>query len=256
MPAEADLPRYEAFVVQPDRSTHWVVAIISDTARTKARRFARLADATRAARLADALNSRLLDRPNHQARLRAALDGLPLAVHAAVRHVPTRDPDNADVLAEHLSSDPIDGLMLFSDSPTTMTPRTAYALAFAAEDIGDLCNEAVQATNAQTARRFLPRLPVLIRRQRPEQLLDVAANLDQLAANLRDGILPETRTPADHLAVRLAVDHAERLLTDDPNLVTEGSQLLPTSPHDYDFDGLWRHLLDDTETRRMRLRAT
>jgi hypothetical protein len=253
VPPEADPPRYEAFLVLPDSTSHWVVAVVSDATRAKARRFACLDDATGAARLADGLNSRLLGRPNHQARLRAALDGLPLTVHAAVRHVPTGPPDGSDPLADHLPGDPIDGLLLFpttSDGPSTITPRTAYAVAFAAEDIGDLCHEGAQAIDAQTARRFLPRLPVLIRRQRPEQLLSVAADLDRIAASLRAGVLPEIRTLANRLAMRVAIEHAERLLAEDPDILSDGSRLLPTSPHDYDFDGLSRHLPEGTVTRR------
>lgn len=252
MPPDADLPRYEAFLVQPDRNAQWVVAIISEAARTKTRRFARLDDATQAARLADALNSRLLGRTNHEARLRTALDGLPLTVHGAVRHVPAGTLGDADLLADRLPGDPIDGLLLFSDN-SPITPRTAHAIAFAAEDIGDLCHEGVQATDPRAVRRFLPRLPVAIRRQRPEQLLIVAADLNQLAATLRAGLLPEIRTPADRLAIRLAVDHAEHLLSDESDLLADESQLLPASPHDHDFDALWRHVIDGGTTRRMRL---
>jgi len=49
--------------------------------------------------------------------------------------------------------------------------------------------------------------------------------------------------------------HAERLYREDPELITDGSQLLPTSPHDYDFDALRRDLLDSAQPP-MSLRTT
>jgi hypothetical protein len=39
----------------------------------------------------------------------------------------------------------------------------------------------------------------------------------------------------------------------DPELLADESQLLPASPHDYDFDALWHHLIDGGAARRMRL---
>lgn len=260
MSAAADPTSYEAFLVLPDDAAHWVVAIASDSTRAHAHRFACLDDAPSAARLADALNSRILCRPNHHARLRAALDGLPLPVHAAVRRVPTSDSDGIDRLAEHLPGDPIDGLLLFPTTPTNgcppaITPRTAYAVAVAAEDVGDLCHEAAQSADAQTARRFMPRLPVPIRRQRPEQLLCVASYLDSLASALRDGLLPQDTTTASDLAARLAIDHAERMHQDDPELFEDGNRLLPACSHDYDFGTLRRHLLEDESHPRAARRS-
>lgn len=252
MPADPDQPRYEAFLVLPDAAAHWVVAIAGDQDRTQARRFARLDDHTGAARLADALNARILGRRNHAARLRAALAGLPFAVYAAVRRVPIGNRDGVaatDLLAE-LLPDPIDGLLLFSTAPgSAITPRTAQATAFAADDLGDLCHE-VALTGGTTDHPFGSPLPVSIRRRRPEQLMCVAAQLDRVAAALRAGLLPELRTPAERHAARLAVDHAEQVYTADPKIFAISGRLLPSAPHDYDFAALRCQLPDDTGRAR------
>lgn len=63
MPTGVDRPRYEAFMALSDENSHGVIAIIGDLSGTKARPFVDVEHAAAAARLADALNSRLLAAP-------------------------------------------------------------------------------------------------------------------------------------------------------------------------------------------------
>lgn len=191
--------------------------------------------------MADALNSRILGRRNHSARLRAALTGLPLNVHAAARDVPVGDPHTSDEpLAEHLCGDPVDGLLLFPNPPGPLTPWAAYLLAVAAELVGDLCHHVAHSAHLHAIRFLLPQLPPRLRRQRPEYLLRVAADLDLLAAALRDGLPPDVHTPQERLALDLALDHAERLAQNHPGLVAAAGGLPSVASHDLDFVALRR----------------
>lgn len=246
MPAPAEPDTYEAFLVETRDGQAWVVAIVRRPPRTEARRFAHVGDPSRAARLSDALNSRILGRRNHAARLRAALADLPLNVRAAARDVPVGDPHTPDApLAEHLCGDPVDGLLLFPSTPGPLTPWTAYLLASAAELVGDLCHHVAQSADQHAIRFLLPQLLPRLRRQRPEYLLRVAADLDMLAGALRDGLPPDPRTPQERLALELALDHAERLAQNRTGLVADVRNLLPTGP--VDITGLRRALLPVTE---------
>ena len=259
MPAPAEPDTYEAFLVETHNDTEaWVVAIVRRPTRTEAQRFVRVPDLGQAARLADALNSRILGRRNHPARLRAALTGLPLDVHAAVRNVPTGDTHGPDApLAEDLCGDPVDGLLLFPSAPGPLTPWAAYLLAVAAELVGDLCHHVAQSAHLHAIRFLLPQLPPQLRRQRPECLLRVAADLDLLAGALRDGLPPDIRTPQARLALELALDHAERLAQNRADLEADVHSVLPTGP--VAFTGLRHALLPVAEPQpvaRISLRTT
>lgn len=229
MPAEPDT--YEAFLVETRETATWVVAIVRAPDRTEARRFARLDDPARASRLADALNSRILGRRNHVARLRAALTGLPLDVRAAVRTVPVGDSDAADgLLADHLSVDPVDGLLLFptaSDGPGAITPHAACLIACAAEALSDLCHDVAQSTHRHAIGFLLPHFPARLRSLRPERLLSTAADLDRLLTDLRDGLPPSICTPRERLALDLALDHAEWSAHHNPEALAEARRLGP-----------------------------
>ena len=192
MPAPDEPDTYEAFVVETRDAKARVVAIVRSHGRTQTREFARAGDANHAARLADALNSRLLCRRNHSTRLRAELAGLPLDVHAAARDIPVGDAHASDVpLADHLCGDPVDGLLLFPITPGPLTPWAAYLIALGAEVVGDLCHHVAQSAHLHAIRFLLPRLPPRLRRERADHLLGVATELDRLAA-------APGRTPTRH----------------------------------------------------------
>ena len=133
---------YEAFLPHHTASKHRVMAITRDIGQhTQLEAIATVGDALTARGLADALNSRLLDRRNHTARLDTALTGLPDSVRAAVTQLPI-DPKHAYIgrtaLAAHIYTNPIDGLLLFPT--TTCTPGQCPTCTDCANDCRDCKN--------------------------------------------------------------------------------------------------------------------
>lgn len=274
---------YEAFLPHHTPSKHRVMAITHtvDTGHTELHALATLPDALTATRLADALNSRLLARRNHTDRLTSALHGLPDSIHAAIHQLPI-DPDRAGPghtpMAAHIHTDPIDGLLLFPTTgcppegcpdctdycangcdtcptctaddpldpcelclPPDLTPRTAHALAFAGHVLADGCYDVV--TEAWADRGDLP-LPPYMTNQSDDFIRRMARCFDDLVADLHDGEPPALHNLAEQLALHLMIDRAEEFHTDQPELL-DALRLLPTSPHDYDFDTLFEVLFED-----------
>lgn len=276
---------YEAFLPHHTASKHRVMAISHDVGQhTQLHAIATVSDALTARQLADALNSRLLDRRNHSARLDAALTGLPDSVRAAVTQLPI-DPKHAHTgrtpLAAHIYTDPIDGILLFPTTacgpgqcqyctdcaddcrdcencaeypcenclPPDLTPRTAYALTVAGSILADTCFDAVdEDTRMPPAERIqlLP-LPKALRAQDDEFIRRMARCFDDLTQDLEDGLAPQPRDLAEQLALQLMLDDTELLHEDQDDFLAEATQELPVSRHDYDFATLYSVLFDDDD---------
>lgn len=237
-------PEFEAFVAQRSGGSWSVIAIMRGPVHTEARPFAAVLEPNKAVRLADALNSRLLGRRNHDARLQAALAELALSVHAAARRVPVGAPDSLRVpLADHLSGEPVDGYALFAtDSP--LTPRTARAIAFAAEQVADTYHDLTTIVLAHSSPRA--DVPSLAGRRRAEDLLRIASDLDLLTADLRDGLMPDLVSSGSRMALRLALQHACRL----PRVaLADHTRFLPAGRRDHDYDTLALSLHHENEER-------
>ena len=270
---------YEAFLPHHTASKHRVMAITRDIGQhTQLEAIATVGDALTARGLADALNSRLLDRRNHTARLDTALTGLPDSVRAAVTQLPI-DPKHAYIgrtaLAAHIYTNPIDGLLLFPTTtctpgqcptctdcandcrdckncadylcdhclPPDLTPRSAYALTMAGSLLADTCFDATRMT--PTERRQLLPLPMALRAQDDEFLRYMARCFDDLTQDLEDGLPPQLHDLAEQLALHLMIDDAELLHTDQADLLEESTHDLPSSRHDYDFATLYDVLFED-----------
>jgi hypothetical protein len=274
---------YEAFLPHHTASKHRVMAIVDDTGgHTHVQAIATVSDALTACRLADALNSQLLDRPNHANRLDAALTGLPDSVRAAVTQL-TIDPKHAHTgrtpLATHLRTDPIDGILLFPTTRCTadqctvctdctndchncplcedhqcddcvapdLTPRTAYALTVAGSVLADQCYDAIDedTPSTPTERREPLPLPPALHAQNDDFIRQMARCFDDLTNDLDNGEWPQPHNLAEQLALHLMIDDAaEAQDTDD---LGTPEQLLPQSRFDNDFDSLYHVLFDDTD---------
>jgi hypothetical protein len=268
---------YEAFLPHHTASKHRVMAITHDVGQhTQLHAIATVSDALTARQLADALNSRLLDRRNHSARVDAALTGLSDSVRAAVTQLPI-DPKHAHTgrtpLAAHIYTDPIDGILLFPTKacepgqcqactdcandcrdcenclPPGLTPRTAYALTVAGSILADTCYDAVDdGTRVPSAERIqlLP-LPMALRAQDDEFIRRIARCFDDLTQDIEDGLTPQPCDLAEQLALQLMLDDAELLHADQEDFLAESTQELPVSRHDYDFATLYSVLFEDDD---------
>jgi hypothetical protein len=274
---------YEAFLPHHTASKHRVMAITRAIGQhTQLEAIATVGDALTARWLADALNSRLLDRPNHSERLDAALAGLPDSVRAAVTQLPI-DPKHAHIgrtaIAAHIYTSPVDGLLLFPTTactpgqcpnctdcandcrdcttctdrpcencvPPDLTPRTAYALTVAGAVLADRCYDAVTGRSTRMTpaerREFLP-LPKALHGQDDEFIRRMARCFDDLTADLDNGEPPQLHNLAEQLALHLMIDDADARHTDDLDTPDE---LLPTSDYDYDFAPLYDVLFEDDD---------
>ncbi|HEU5470639.1 MAG TPA: hypothetical protein VFV67_08295 [Actinophytocola sp.] len=228
---------YEVFLPEHGQRVHRVVAVLNDPQQASVVGIATVDDAVRATRLADALNSRLLARRNHTARLAAALAGLPRAVRTTTQRIPIGHLHPEDLLASDLAADPIDGLMLFpraaQDHPPwqAVTPRLAHLLALAGDLLADLCHDLLIPSGAPPADAPTETgLRDLVHGWIPDRIHHLGTALEGVAAHLRDGLVPAQHTVTDHAALHLIVERARTLPTDRPALLRGRHLLLPVHP--------------------------
>lgn len=173
---------YEAFLPHHTASKHRVMAITHDVGQhTQLHAIATVSNALTVRRLADGLNSRLLDRRNHPP--------------ASTSHSPTcltasepQSPSYRSTPSRHIYTDPIDGILLFPTTactpgqcpdctdecrdcetcadyhcenclPPDLTPRTAYALTMAGSLLADTCFDTIDDDTRMTPAERIQLLP-------------------------------------------------------------------------------------------------
>ncbi|SDM27631.1 hypothetical protein SAMN04488074_11945 [Lentzea albidocapillata subsp. violacea] len=277
---------YLAFVPHHTLNAHEVLAMIDRGDGPEAEILVNLPDAPSATMLASALNGILLQRITAERHLSAVLDGAPDPVRAAVGGVlPTlmaaasEDPA-ASRVARQLPTIGDEGFLQFPTTncpgrcefcgtcrddcaacpacadgeceiclPAILTPRTAAVLGHALAILADEAYDYIYRTGLCRDGQPGPLGAVLpcIADLDEWFLRRYARTFDDLSSDLQIGRYPTPTCTAEEIALDLAIQDAERLYSDEDELVTDLEASLPASKADYNWNTLQDVLFQDKD---------
>lgn len=131
--------------------------------------------------------------------------------------------------------------------PTSRTALLLHtSLSLLADDIeDDITTHGERPVEPGTEKSWsaLHRLPTSTWRAGTAWRRLMAAAVDELIADLEQGLLPRPRSTAEHHALDLALADAAATLAEDPDLVADEAVGLPAEPSDYEWTVCRQHLL-------------